>query len=92
MMHIKRISRIIMKEEERTDNLMQNDLGSKILATKQSWLNVHIHVEVISDRINIPGTLCLDEEFFDHVHVSRPNISVQTSPKSRGRNQICHFF
>jgi hypothetical protein len=33
--------------------------------------------------MSIPVTLCLGEEFFYHVHASEPNISAQTSPKSR---------
>ena len=44
------------------------------------------------NRTHIPVILCLDEEFFYHVHVSGPNISVQTSPKSRGGNEICYFL
>jgi hypothetical protein len=41
--------------------------------------------------MNIPVILCLDEEFFYHVRVSRPNIFVQTNPKSKEKNQIKKF-
>lgn len=61
------------------------------LCPRQCWPNVWIYLEVSSDRKNIPVILCLDEEFFYHVHVLVPNISVQTSPKSRG-DKSDHFF
>lgn len=72
------------KNGENPEILLQSSL-----CPRQCWLNVQIYLEVSSDRKNIPVILCLDEEFFYHVHVLGPNISVQTSPKSRGGiNQI----
>ena len=72
------------KNGENPEILLQSSL-----CPRQCWPNVQIYLEVSSDRKNIPVILCLDEEFFYHVHVLGPNISVQTSPKSRGGiNQI----
>lgn len=63
---------------------MQIGLGSKILAQDNAGSMSISTQKLLVNKWNIPVILCLDEEFFYHVHVLGPNISVQTSPKSRG--------